>query len=98
MNIINNPLFGEKSKKSPKMAESTTFNPNFQPLLMPSASVSKRYPIEANLKYILSEKKGPKKDRCLGEKVEKLKKSLFDPPKKNFLEIFLNFFLMKFRF
>ena len=65
---------------------------------MPSVSVSKSYPIEANLKYILSEKNGPKKSTSLGEKCEKLKKSLFDPPKKIFLEKFSNFFLMIFRF
>ena len=47
---------------------------------------------------ILSEKKCPKKSTSLGEKCEKLKKSLFDPPKKNFLEIFSNFFLVFSRF
>ena len=33
---------------------------------------------------ILSEKKCPKKSTSLGEKCEKLKKSLFDPGKKKF--------------
>ena len=80
------------------MAESATFNLDFQPFLMPSASISKSYLIETNLRNILSEKKGRKKYTSLGQKVEKLKKSLFHLPKKNFLEIFLNFFLMIFRF
>ena len=87
----------KKSKKSSKIAESTIFNLNFEPLLMPTVSVSKTHHIEANLEHILSEKKA-RKNGTFGEKVEKLKKSLFDPQKKIFLEHFSEFFLMKLRF
>ena len=60
----------EKNQKSPKFAESTTFNPDFQPFLMPTASVSNTYQIEANLEYNLSEKKGKK---IMGPLVKKWK-------------------------
>ena len=80
------------------MAESTTFNLSFQPLTMPSAPIFFLHLIDRNLKMILSEKKFRKKLTSLGEKVEKLKKSLFHPRKKNFLEKFLNFFLVISRF
>ena len=80
------------------MAESTTFSLNFQPFTMPSGLNFLRHLIERNLKNILSGKKYRKKSTSLGEKVEKLQNSLFDPPKKNFLEIFFNFFFMKIRF
>ena len=67
----------KKSKKSSKIAESTIFNPDFEPIPMPTVSVSKTHHIKANLEHILSQRKA-KKNGAFGEKVEKLKKSFFD--------------------
>ena len=86
---------GEKLKK---LAKSTAFSLSSKPFMVSSGLNFLRHLIKRNLKNILSRKKYLKKSTSLGEKVEKLKNSLFDPPKKNFLEKFLNIFFMNSRF